>query len=401
MKTTIELLHGDATRLHMLADASVDLVLTSPPYPMIAMWDAVFADQDRRIGESLRRRGGAGEAFEGMHALLDRAWGEAARVLKPGGIACINIGDATRTLGGDFQLYSNHSRILAAFLRLGFAALPDIVWRKQTNAPNKFLGSGTLPVGAYVTYEHEYVLILRKGPRRRFHTPQEKRLRQESAFFWEERNTWFSDVWSDIKGSLQELKDKATRQRSGAFPFELAYRLICMYSIKGDTVLDPFAGTGTSLVAALTSGRNAIGVERDRPLVAMMRARLHQALAPANDYLNWRLQRHAQFVARRTRDGGALRYTNRHYGFPVMSRQERELLLNPLEALDEIRPGRIDAWYADRACFEWCPAEPTEALPPAGARGDTEALSLPGDALPVRSPPRQPDQMPLGFTPPS
>jgi hypothetical protein len=74
---------------------------------------------------------------------------------------------------------------------------------------------------------------------------------------------WFSDVWQDIKGTSQQFLDKKTRERSGAFPFELAYRLICMYSIKGDWVLDPFAGTGTTMIAALTSARNGISVEID------------------------------------------------------------------------------------------------------------------------------------------
>ena len=83
--------------------------------------------------------------------------------MKNGGIACINIGDATRTLNDVFCLYQNHTRIASSMLRIGFLSLPCILWRKQTNAPNKFMGSGMMPPGAYVTLEHEYVLILRKG----------------------------------------------------------------------------------------------------------------------------------------------------------------------------------------------------------------------------------------------
>lgn len=354
MQTAIESIQGDAAQLKSIASASIDLVVTSPPYPMIEMWDACFGAQDPRIEACLQRRGGEQEAFERMHALLDGAWGEVARVLKPGGLACINIGDATRTLDEEFRLYSNHSRILNRFLQLGFVVLPDILWRKQTNAPNKFLGSGMLPVGAYVTYEHEYVLIMRKGARRRFATEAEKRLRQQSAFFWEERNLWFSDVWSDIKGTVQELQDKTLRQRSGAFPFELAYRLICMHSVKGDTVLDPFAGTGTTLAAALAAARNAIGVEREAPLIAAMRGRLCDGLAAANGYLRGRLQRHLDFVAQRLAAGGALKYTNRHYGFAVMTRQEQELLLNPLEAMDASHPSRLAIRYGQQPTAEFC-----------------------------------------------
>ena len=85
-------------------------------------------------------------AFELMHIELDKVWNEVFRVLKEGGIACINIGDATRTINKNFQLYSNHSRIINHCTKIGFSALPMILWRKQTNAPNKFMGSGMLPV---------------------------------------------------------------------------------------------------------------------------------------------------------------------------------------------------------------------------------------------------------------
>jgi DNA modification methylase len=326
VKTRISIVQGQAQDLSIIPSESVELIVTSPPYPMIEMWDGLFVAQDGRIQRHLEAGQGR-QAFERMHRILDAAWAECDRVLKPGGIACINIGDATRTLKGDFQLYSNHSRVLRAFLERGYAALPDIVWRKPTNAPNKFMGSGMLPVGAYVTYEHEYVLVLRKGLRRKFASAAEKRLRRESAFFWEERNVWFSDVWHDIKGTPQALLDPAVRQRSAAFPFELAYRLICMFSIKQDVVLDPFAGTGTTLVAALAGGRNAVGVEMDESLTALARRLLAAAPDFANAHARQRLARHLRFALERTARTGPLKYINVHYGFPVVTSQERELLL--------------------------------------------------------------------------
>ena len=338
MDTTIRILQGTAARLDALADASVDLVVTSPPYPMIEMWDGIFAAQEGRIGDHL----GAGrgrDACELMHALLDRAWAEAYRVLKPGGIACVNIGDATRTLDGDFQLYANHARILQAFQALGCAALPDILWRKPTNAPNKFMGSGMLPVGAYVTYEHEYILVLRKGRRREFRTDQERQRRRQSAFFWEERNIWFSDIWSDIRGIGQTAGDEAARQRSAAFPFELAYRLICMFSVAGDTVLDPFAGTGTTLAAALAAGRNGVGVELDETFVQPVRSSLMALPESANAFNRARLMRHVSFVAEREAEIGALKYVNDYYGFTVMTAQERELLIPEVDGVREGEKG--------------------------------------------------------------
>ncbi len=332
MQTTAKLICGPAQSMARIPDESVDLIVTSPPYPMVEMWDEIFALQDGRIAAQLSR-GNGGAAFALMHELLDEVWMQCCRVMKPGAIACVNIGDATRTLDGDFQLYSNHSRILSSFLGQGFAALPDILWRKQTNAPNKFMGSGMLPVGAYVTYEHEYILVLRKGRRRTFTTVVEKTKRRESAFFWEERNVWFSDVWFDVKGTSQGLVDAPTRQRSAAFPFELAYRLICMFSVKEDLVLDPFAGTGTTLAAALTAGRNSIGMEIDETLVPVAQNLLRSTPPAANKYNRARLARHAEWAAARTAESGPLKYASRHYGFPVMTAQEQDLLLNEVTGI--------------------------------------------------------------------
>ena len=334
MQTTAKLICGPAQSMAGIPDESVDLIVTSPPYPMVEMWDDIFALQDDRIGKQLS--GGNGRAaFELMHELLDEVWMECSRVMKPGAIACINIGDATRTIDGDFQLYSNHSRILSYFLDKGFAALPDILWRKQTNAPNKFMGSGMLPVGAYITYEHEYILVLRKGRRRTFTTADEKANRRESAFFWEERNVWFSDVWFDVKGTSQGLVDAPTRERSAAFPFELAYRLVCMFSVKEDVVLDPFAGTGTTLAAALTAGRNSVGMEIDEALVPVAQNLLCSTPPVANKYNRARLARHEEWAAVRTAESGPLKYANRHYGFPVMTAQEQDLLLNEVTGIDD------------------------------------------------------------------
>jgi DNA modification methylase len=343
VKTTITVLNTLAREMGMIPPESVDLIVTSPPYPMIEMWDCSFGGEDERIGDCL----GAGrgrEAFALMHALLDAAWNECSRVLKPGGIACINIGDATRTLGGEFQLYSNHAQILSAFIGRGYAALPDILWRKPTNAPTKFLGSGMLPAGAYVTYEHEYILVLRKGPRRRFTSPEEKALRRESAFFWEERNVWFSDIWEGITGAGQNLSDPGVQKRSAAFPFEIPYRLISMFSIKQDVVLDPFAGAGTTLVAALAAGRSAIGLDKDTSLVEIARNAVLGAKDFANAYTRDRLCRHREFVEARTVAKEPPKYINRHFGFPVMTAQEQDLVLDEVIEVSS-NGGRIGVWY--------------------------------------------------------
>ena len=345
MKTTHKLLFQDARDLKEIDSESVDLVVTSPPYPMIGMWDDMFGKQNPEIQDALMRGDGK-QAYALMHEILDAVWEEVFRVLKKGRFACINIGDATRTVSGDFCLYPNHARILNSLLNIGFSALPDILWRKQTNAPNKFMGSGMLPAGAYVTLEHEYILIVRKGPKREFKTEGEKENRRESALFWEERNVWYSDVWTDIKGTEQRLSNTMSRARSAAFPFDVAYRLINMYAVKGDVVLDPFLGTGTTIAAAMTSGRNSIGVEIDENFQQVISPIASYIVDFSNDYLRDRLIRHVAFVENRIQNSGPLKYTNKHYGFPVVTSQEQSILLDNLKAVHSYGENALEVMYA-------------------------------------------------------
>jgi len=327
MKTTHNYYIGNAVKMKKVADRSVGLVVTSPPYPMIEMWDEIFSRQDRKIEKALKKSDG-NLAFELMHQVLDRVWKDVFRVLSSGGFACINIGDATRTLGDNFALYPNHARILTAVQALGFTALPCILWRKQTNAPNKFMGSGMLPAGAYVTLEHEYILILRKGGKREFTSPAAKENRRQSALFWEERNQWFSDIWMDLKGARQAMGKQKKRNRSGAFPFDLAYRLINMYSVKQDLVLDPFLGTGTTMLAAMAAGRNSAGYEIDPSLLENFCDKNKDCLGQFSSAIQHRIDLHNEFVRERLEAGKPIKYENTCYGFPVITRQEKELVFN-------------------------------------------------------------------------
>lgn len=340
---------ADSSQLDFVPAETVDLVLTSPPYPMIEMWDHTFATQDPEIAAALRNEDG-NAAFDLMHKILDKVWEETYRVLRPGGFACINIGDATRSMARHFRLYPNHARILQRCLQLGFSNLPAIIWRKQTNAPNKFMGSGMLPAGAYVTLEHEFILILRKGNSRAFLLPEEKANRRGSALFWEERNNWYSDVWWDLKGTSQHLAAEAVRKRSGAFPFELAYRLINMYSVKGDTVLDPFLGTGTTTFAAIASNRNSIGVEIDPNFKDLILQTVKSDFVGyCNNRIRERLADHMAFVEKRKQAEGysAFKYVNTHYGCPVMTRQEVDLVLDYIEAIELASENHIRIIYSD------------------------------------------------------
>ena len=328
--------------MHEIENESISLVVTSPVYPLIELWDDLFSTMNPEIEEALKEQNGS-LAFELMHQELDKVWREVYRVLKIGGIACINVGDAVRTIGKEFRLYSNHSRILNFCLNLGFDALPEIIWRKPTNAPNKFMGSGMLPPNAYITLEHEFILILRKEGKRGFKKDSEKLNRQESAYFWEERNTWFSDLWF-VKGTSQALNNK-TRERSAAFAFDLAYRLVNMFSVKDDIVLDPFLGTGTTTLAAMSAERNSIGYELDSGFRSIINNRIENLVEFANRYIKDRLKKHETFVKERIANGKPLKYVNKVHHFPVITQQEINLAINSLKSIEEKELNHFEVIY--------------------------------------------------------
>jgi DNA modification methylase len=335
-----------AQDLSFIEGESIHLVVTSPPYPMIEMWDSAFAALDDRVETALSRKDGR-TAFQLMHGILDGIWTQTHRVLIPGGILCINIGDAARSVGGQFQLYNNHARILSGCLDAGFSSLPCIIWRKTTNAPNKFMGSGMLPGGAYVTLEHEHILILRKDGKREFHTPEERERRRRSAYFWEERNQWFNDQWQ-VHGVRQRITAdgrRPARERSGAYPFAVPYRLICMHSIYEDTVLDPFSGVGTTSQAALTSGRSSVGVEIDHGLEDEIIWGMRSVRQYANHLVAERMRRHLGFVEDRLSADRPVKHVNGPHGFGVITAQERDLQLYSVEEVVQTGQRSFRATY--------------------------------------------------------
>ena len=135
---------------------------------------------------------------------------------------------------------------------------------------------------------------------------------------------WFSDLWLDLKGTTQSLADSETRKRSAAFPFEMPYRLVQMYSLAGDTVLDPFLGTGTTSVAALASARHSVGLEIDAALRARSRDSLVGSPGVGVKRTAGRLAAHRGFVKLRKEAGGEFKHVHPHYGFPVITKQEVE-----------------------------------------------------------------------------
>lgn len=329
--TRHEIITGNSKKMSTVPDKSVNLIVTSPPYPMIKMWDKMFGLQDPDIQKNLECGEGYA-AFLKMHSVLNTIWRECDRVLTDNGFVCINIGDATRTIGDNFRLFSNHTQIINQFANMGYSVLPDIHWRKQSNSPNKFMGSGMYPAGAYVTHEHEYILVFRKGGKRIF-SGEGKTLRQKSAFFWEERNVWFSDLW-EIKGTSQAISASgAGRDRNASFPLEIPLRLIYMYSAEGDTVLDPFAGLGTTNIACMIANRNSIGIEIDSEIAKMALNNMGQSINVLNRFIDDRLRKHLEFIDTQTDEKKAKCYINTYHGFLVKTKQETAV---EIERLREI-----------------------------------------------------------------
>ena len=280
MQTEHRIIIGNSQEMPECADSSVQLIVTSPPYPMIKMWDTQFCEIDPRISklwdklETDCQDETVTKIYDAMHRNLANVWQEAKRVLVEGGIACINIGDATRTINGRFRLFPNHARIIEHCEGLGLTSLPYVLWKKPTTKPQykgkgAFLGSGFLPPNAYVTIDCEFILIFRKGKLRKF--PQYDRLRYDSAFSKKERDSWFSQIWQ-VTPARQ--RTTLSERRIAAYPDEIVTRLIRMFSAKGDTVLDPFLGSGTTTKIACQTERNSIGYELDETLVPLIQKKI-------------------------------------------------------------------------------------------------------------------------------
>jgi site-specific DNA-methyltransferase (cytosine-N4-specific) len=190
-----------------------------------------------------------------MHEFLRQTWEKCYAVLVDGGLMCVNIGDA---ICKGSVVYPNHARILELCIGIGFTAMPYILWKKPSNRSNAFLGSGMLPPNGIVTQDCEYVLIFRKGTSRKYKVNDPIRLK--SSYTKQERNVWFSQVW-DVKGVKQDIE--SIPRRVARFPEEIPRRLIQMFSIEGETVLDPYVGSGTTMMVGRRLKRKVIGFEID------------------------------------------------------------------------------------------------------------------------------------------
>lgn len=253
---------GDARDMSWIPSESVHLVVTSPPYANLIEYPSGPA----QLGNIA--------AYETFLVALDQVWAECVRVLVPGGrIACV-VGDVciSRRRGGRHYVLPLSADIQVRARSLGLDALTPIRWQKVSNIrleaskSSRFLGKPNLPNGI-VKNDLEHILFLRKPGGYRQPTPEQERL---SRIETEEYMQLFSPVWTNVTGQLR-------RDHPAPYPTEIPRRLIRMFSFTGDTVLDPFGGTGTTAMAAIETGRHSLSIEIEPAYVDQIERRLEQA----------------------------------------------------------------------------------------------------------------------------
>jgi len=241
------LVHGDARNLSFIGNESVHLIVTSPPYWSLKR----YKEHPMQLGHI--------EDYETFVTELVKVWKECYRILVPGGRLVCVVGDVclSRRKHGRHVVVPLHADIAVSCQRIGFDNLNPIIWHKIANASyevnngTKFLGKPYEP-NAIIKNDIEFILMQRKPGGYRRPTQKQRELSKISK---EEYNKWFQQFWN-ITGA-------STKEHPAPFPLELAYRLVRMFSFYGDIVIDPFCGTGTTMLAAVKSGRNSIGVEID------------------------------------------------------------------------------------------------------------------------------------------
>jgi site-specific DNA-methyltransferase (adenine-specific) len=238
---------GDSRDLSFLPDQSVHLAITSPPYWTLKK----YSNGEAQLGNI--------QDYEEFVSQLSRVWSEVYRILVPGGRLVCVVGDVcvSRRSFGRHVVFPLHSDIAVACRKIGFDNLNPIIWYKIASASyevsgnSSFLGKPYEP-NAIIKNDIEFILMERKPGGYRKPTEEQ---RNKSRLTKPEFAEWFRQIW-DVKGEIK-------RDHPAPFPVEIAYRLVRMFSFWGDTVIDPFCGTGSTMLASAQCGRNSIGVEVD------------------------------------------------------------------------------------------------------------------------------------------
>lgn len=258
MQTSHKLYHADSRSLFSIPDNSVHLVVTSPPY-----WNLKEYERgDKQLGII--------DDYENFIDELSKVWRECYRILVSGGrIVCV-VGDVclSRKKYGRHVVMPLHSDIAVSCRKIGFDNLNPILWHKVSNATfeanngTSFLGKPYEP-NAIIKNDIEYILMQRKPGGYRAPTDEQ---REKSRIAKDDYDEWFQQIWN--------LGGASTKNHPAPFPLELATRLVRMFSFYGDTVVDPFCGSGTTMQAALNCNRNSIGYEIEEKYCQMIVGRM-------------------------------------------------------------------------------------------------------------------------------
>ncbi|CUS81586.1 DNA modification methylase [Candidatus Kryptonium thompsonii] len=247
---------GDSRKMIELKDSSIDLVVTSPPY-----WHIKNYGVEGQIGY--------GQSLHEYLKSLYIVWKECFRVLKPGTRLCINIGDQflRGIIYGKYKVAPLHSELIVQCEKIGFDYMGSIIWHKKTTMNTtggaNVMGSYPYPPNGLIEIDYEFILIFKKPGKK---TPPSKEIKEKSKLTKEEWKEYFSGHWN-FPGERQI-------EHEAMFPEELPKRLIRMFTFVGDTVLDPFLGSGTTVKAALNLERNAIGYEINEKFLPIIKKKI-------------------------------------------------------------------------------------------------------------------------------
>lgn len=248
--TKHRLICHDSTQADFLAPNSVHLIVTSPPYWTLKQYN----ESDGQLGDI--------SEYDKFLALLDQVWEHCYRALVPGGRLVCVVGDvclSRRKNKGRHTVVPLHASIQEHCRMIGYDNLTPIIWYKIANAAYESDGGGAGFLGkpyepnAVIKNDIEFILMERKAGGYRKPTSSQKLL---SVIAEDRYSKWFRQIWSDVTGA-------STKDHPAPYPIALAERLIRMFSFAGDVVLDPFNGTGSTMIAAANAGRNSIGIELD------------------------------------------------------------------------------------------------------------------------------------------
>lgn len=256
MVTHHRIIVGDSRRMTELSDESVDLVVTSPPY-----WQLKDYGDENQLGFH--------DSYEDYINNLNLVWNECFRVLRQGCRLCVNIGDqfARSVYYGRYKVIPIRTEIVKFCEAIGMDYMGAIIWQKVTTTNTTggatIMGSFPYPRNGILKIDYEFILIFKKLG----NPPKvDKETKELSKLTTEEWNTYFAGHWN-FGGEKQD-------KHLAMFPEELPRRLIRMFSFVGDTVLDPFLGSGTTSLAAKNLGRNSAGYEINPQIIPVIKSKL-------------------------------------------------------------------------------------------------------------------------------